>query len=464
MRRQTYNRGFGFRGPFNAPYLPLRRDEFSEADTNQFYIPGDPLYVEEGSENPLHSHAEPPRLRPSDYLRRSNAGQQISTGITPLDGVIGGGLFPGYVHVIVGPPRSFKTSLATQIGLDLFQRGHRVVMLLADESPESLIERFYYLAGSRTPRAELLLDPRHPDHLLLEDPNLTILSATDTLEAALEEISSKRDGSLPAVLIIDSIQKVAQNLHGLGDLREGVIRALNTTAAAVKSEKVIGLVLSKASRASYITSRPDVVVMASGAETSYLESDADVLLCLRPGKLPDTSELLVEKHRKAERGGIVRFQLDRSAQCLRALTAEETISQEDALLERRVSAKRKARARRQKEKDEGKALQERTDCQVVLDALRNRHEASQATLKALTRLSHARLRCALETAQKRGQASSRVAKEEKGAHLWKAISPPGPVARAADELLAGAEKIVLDVEGGGGLRDGTSMILVGSPS
>lgn len=405
-------------------------EELFVPEENLPAYPGDPLLGDEDPWNqwePLEAdlkttsfETKPPRLRPSDYLRTSTTHQRISSGIPTLDGVLGGGLVPGYLHALVGAPGSFKTSLACQVGLSLAQRGHRVVMLLADESPASLIERFYRLAGSSTPFEELKGNQKHPDRSLLDSLDLEILNATDTLKYALEEVAHRRNDGLPAVLIIDSLQKVAQKSWRAGDLRDEVMRALNALEAAIKSTGVIALVLSKASRVSYMTSRPGVASIASAADTSYIESDADVLLCLKQGKFPNTSELSVLKHRAAEVGGTVHFRLDRPAQCLRALTPEDALAQEDISRERYLCEKTESKAKKKKKQEEARRRKERTNREVLLAALKNCMEASEAALRGSTGLGTEPLKRALRTLEVEGKATWRASR---GAHLWRALEP-----------------------------------------
>src|SRR3954468_14202363 len=53
------------------------------------------------------------------------------TGVSQLDLVLGGGLPRGTLAVIMGPPGSGKTTLASQIGFNAARRGQQVLLLTA---------------------------------------------------------------------------------------------------------------------------------------------------------------------------------------------------------------------------------------------------------------------------------------------------------------------------------------------
>src|SRR5918912_552172 len=60
---------------------------------------------------------------PPDGTTTAGAPQRFSTGIPNLDRVLGGGLLPGTIVMVIGPPGSGKTILAQQIAFHAARRG-----------------------------------------------------------------------------------------------------------------------------------------------------------------------------------------------------------------------------------------------------------------------------------------------------------------------------------------------------
>jgi circadian clock protein KaiC len=65
----------------------------------------------------------------------SSQGALLSTGVTQLDRVLGGGLPQGALAIILGPPGSGKTTLASQIAFAAAQRGQQALLLTSLSEP-----------------------------------------------------------------------------------------------------------------------------------------------------------------------------------------------------------------------------------------------------------------------------------------------------------------------------------------
>ncbi len=116
-------------------------------------------------------------------LDTSYDASRISTGLSELDRVLGGGLVPGSLVLIGGDPGIGKSTLVMQAANGLGLQGKKVLYVSGEESPRQLKMR--------------------AKRLQVELPGLLILSETDmnVIEAHLETVR-------PDVVIIDSIQTV----------------------------------------------------------------------------------------------------------------------------------------------------------------------------------------------------------------------------------------------------------------
>ena len=64
--------------------------------------------------------------------------ERISTGLSGLDDILGGGLDPNRLYLIEGTPGSGKTTLALQFLLEGIKRGERVLYITLSESESEL--------------------------------------------------------------------------------------------------------------------------------------------------------------------------------------------------------------------------------------------------------------------------------------------------------------------------------------
>lgn len=109
------------------------------------------------------------------------AAERLATGVGELDRVLGGGLVPGSVTLLVGEPGMGKSTLLLQALGQLAASGARCLLIGAEESPEQVRMRAERVGA---------LHPR----LLLADTT------------SLDGVRAHVDDVVPAVLAVDSIQ------------------------------------------------------------------------------------------------------------------------------------------------------------------------------------------------------------------------------------------------------------------
>lgn len=136
---------------------------------------------------------------------KSSATKRISTKISELDRVLGGGLVPGQVVLIAGEPGIGKSTLLTQISDKL----GNVLYVCGEESASQIAVRAKRLG--------------------VTSKNIQLLEDTDA-DSVVETISSLQADSLQAV-IVDSIQTMTtSDLSGMagsvGQVRECAFRLL----------------------------------------------------------------------------------------------------------------------------------------------------------------------------------------------------------------------------------------------
>ena len=81
-----------------------------------------------------------PELEPGNHDQEFT-GEQIASGVSEIDDLLGGGLSRGTVSVIGGPTGVGKTTLGTQFVREAASRGERSVIYLFEESKETFLTR-----------------------------------------------------------------------------------------------------------------------------------------------------------------------------------------------------------------------------------------------------------------------------------------------------------------------------------
>jgi circadian clock protein KaiC len=81
-----------------------------------------------------------PRLVAAEH-RQIKRLERLSSGLEPLDKLLGGGIEQGTSTLIVGPPGTGKSTLAAQFATAAAQRGEHAAMFIFDESQSTLLSR-----------------------------------------------------------------------------------------------------------------------------------------------------------------------------------------------------------------------------------------------------------------------------------------------------------------------------------
>lgn len=81
-----------------------------------------------------------PRIVAAEH-RKNVQIRRLSSGLEPLDRLLGGGIEQGTSTIIVGPPGTGKSTLAAQFAAAAAQRGEHVAMFIFDESRNTLLSR-----------------------------------------------------------------------------------------------------------------------------------------------------------------------------------------------------------------------------------------------------------------------------------------------------------------------------------
>jgi len=177
--------------------------------------------VEEARHATTPAHAAAP-ARPTP-LSEVNAidHARLRTAIGELDTVLGGGIVPGSLVLLGGPPGIGKSTLTTMALANLLAAGHRALYVSAEES-----------AAQIKLRAERLTNPRAL--------SIPVIAETD-LQTVLATIERER----PAVCVIDSVQTLhAPELTGapgsVGQVREAAGRIMQLAKARNVAVLLVG--------------------------------------------------------------------------------------------------------------------------------------------------------------------------------------------------------------------------------
>lgn len=148
------------------------------------------------------SNFKPQTIKLSDIKTASI--KRISTKISELDRVLGGGLVPGQAVLIAGEPGIGKSTLLTQLAASLSS----VLYVCGEESASQVKVR--------------------ADRLGVKNSNIELLESTD-VDSVIDQISSM--AAAPSAIIVDSIQTMTTgDLSGMagsvGQVRECAFRLL----------------------------------------------------------------------------------------------------------------------------------------------------------------------------------------------------------------------------------------------
>ena len=83
----------------------------------------------------------PRMVKPIETEPKVNAPRFLSTGVSGLDELLGGGFFPGSAMLVAGPAGSGKSSLAIQFLAEGVKNGETGVLAMFEETPRKYLEQ-----------------------------------------------------------------------------------------------------------------------------------------------------------------------------------------------------------------------------------------------------------------------------------------------------------------------------------
>ncbi|HVU02297.1 MAG TPA: DnaB-like helicase N-terminal domain-containing protein [Polyangiaceae bacterium] len=261
---------------------------------------------------------------------------RVTTSISELDALCGGGLTPGSLTVVGGAPGAGKTTLCVQLALAAARDGASVRWLAYDEAERAIISRLLQMVGVARAHADC------PDEPALH----RLATELGSLDIRLRDASVPLDGAAaswevggPRVLIIDSLQTAHTLTSPHVESPRQRVDAVLTVLRRIAAMGVIVIVTSELARGAY---RSRVVAdstepLAAPKESGGIEYAATLLLVLR--SVAGSSDLVhvdVPKCRLGRTGELT-LRLDRE-RCLFALAAGGSADAERAAHDAKVDA------------------------------------------------------------------------------------------------------------------------------
>lgn len=250
-------------------------------------------------------HALPPDLdlTPDAVLAKmAKDGDPVPTGFAPLDArVRRGGIPPGRVVSIGGPPFVGKTTVVAGIALHVAQR-LPVFALFSDEGRSQAAVRMAVMLG--IPLEDIETDPGAAAPLLLErlgERSITLRKPESDFATAedLFDFAQSRVGDEAALVLLDSIQTIpARRDMDAGSEREAYKAFMRLCRD--RSPNRIVLLTSQSNRASYRSRKSDENsnAIASFSGTAAIEFLSDVALVMSlPDEASDIVKIEVVKNR-----------------------------------------------------------------------------------------------------------------------------------------------------------------------
>jgi circadian clock protein KaiC len=137
-----------------------------------------------------------PRLpKPEDKHREKSPKQRLSTGVSTLDEMLGGGIPVGHCALIAGPSGSGKTVLSTQFIVEGARQGERGIIAIFEKRPHQYLATASSAAGQDF---EQLLHEEKIRIVSMRPLDLSVDEALYELRQAVRSIDAKR-------VVIDSL-------------------------------------------------------------------------------------------------------------------------------------------------------------------------------------------------------------------------------------------------------------------
>lgn len=261
-------------------------------------------------------------------------GPAVPTGVPFLDKLFDkGGIYPGKLLVLVGPPGSFKTTLGCML-LNAMSPRFRARALFVDEGREEAAIRLGQQLGYKRDDLEAggpglikFIKQRMEDTFILDDPDEKEASILNTLDLL------SRDGpsDVPKLCILDSIQRVKlrPEQKAAPNEREAIDEAVYTFRDHIRERRMFGVLISKANRERYASTKDSERshALAASQGSSAPEYAGDFVLSFGTANEDDVVRCEVAKNRMG-RLAVVHVRLDRERATLLEIDSAAVEEQE----------------------------------------------------------------------------------------------------------------------------------------
>ncbi|MGH9209783.1 MAG: DNA repair protein RadA [Acidimicrobiales bacterium] len=173
----------------------------------------------------------------------ANRVEPVSTTVTEVDRVLGGGLVPGAVALLGGEPGIGKSTLLLQVGAAMASADHRTLYVTAEESAPQVAARAGRL-GALDPGLWLAAETSLPNVLRLLDDVRPKLLVVDSIQALVDPTLGSTAGSLAQVRGCAQALVAAAKRRGLTVVVVGHVTKEGGLAGPKVLEHVVDTVLS----------------------------------------------------------------------------------------------------------------------------------------------------------------------------------------------------------------------------
>lgn len=298
-----------------------------------------------------------------DYLAQIDKRKEtktVGTSLADLDQVLGGGLEPKRLMVLLGAPGGGKTTLANQIAWSAAQDGRPVLFVSSEEQPFSLLSKTLARVG-KIPYTAVLKGHEEwmakiketlqqyqqtPAATRLAYMDITMGGSLETIESGAEKLFEqfKSDGN--GILVIDYLQNVARQLissrrSATMDVRLAVTEISARLRAIASSLDCTVIALASQHREAYKANDASRNSLSSGKESGDIEYTADVVMSIVDGSTSErmapsgfTAKVLrVDKNRQGAAGDTCAIDLDWSGQYQQFTQAYSYTDDQETVLE-----------------------------------------------------------------------------------------------------------------------------------
>jgi circadian clock protein KaiC len=163
-----------------------------------------------------------PRIPEQTRKRVLAKRERLSTGVSGIDEMTGGGVIAGDAVMLTGPAGSGKSTVATQFMVAGLMKGETGVIAVFEEYPEEYLAR----ADTRNPELGKMLKTGKLELIYLRPLDLSVDEALAAILEAVERLGAKR-------VVIDSLSgfEVALAPTFRADFRESLYRLVGTLTA-----------------------------------------------------------------------------------------------------------------------------------------------------------------------------------------------------------------------------------------